>query len=693
MRNIIRSSILLVLGMAPLWASGVAIVDAENGDYLRLLSNSVEVTVENQVSVVVATNRFLNDTGVPVTVRYAYPMPGGASATNLIWKVNNVTYAANIEPTEQDTLGGSGTDVDPNLLAYIGDEPLFFRIEQTVLPDSILEVHLHYVQLLPYEFGEVTFYCPNDYTLIQDEVLWAEQRLDFTLNSERSIDAINCPSHAEAVVNNDGHLATVYFERWEALADTDFGVVYELNLDELGLFGFSTFLPDSVIPDDGDRGFLAFIAEPDPSASSQVLDKVFTLILDRSGSMYGSRIQQARDAAAFIVENLNEGDQFNITAFSSDVESFAEDHVAFSADTEEDALLFIQGLDAGGMTNISGAFDEVIPQFVGSGPETANIIIFFTDGSPTAGITGTEELVAHVGNLVTTNEVNLNLFCFGIGDYTNEQLLTQLAMNHNGIAEFLGDDELEVRITEFYLRIRNPVILSTVLGFAPDIITEVFPDPLPSLYQGQQLVVVGRYPTPDELTISLSGISFGNPVEYNYPYALATIPEDGYSFLPKFWAKRKIENLMIQYNALDPDSPEAGVIQDEIIELSIQFGVITPFTSFIGGHVTATEEESEIALGESDHFRLLGNYPNPFNGRTSIRIAVDQPLHRLVKVRIYNSLGQLVRELQVWISGRGIYEVQWDGLTAAGEPAPSDQYLYIVDIGNVLLSGRMTLIK
>ena len=182
------------------------------------------------------------------------------------------------------------------------------------------------------------------------------------------------------IVFNDGSQAKITFSKEESVANFNYNVEYELALDELGLYSMSTFLADSSIPDENGQGFFTFIAEPDPSENTEVIHKVFTLIVDCSGNMSGSKIDQARNAAKFIVENLNEGDYFNIVDFSSSVSDFHTAHVEYSEQTRQEALDYINGFYAGGATNISGAFDEAIPQFAHSNDSTANIIIFFTDG-------------------------------------------------------------------------------------------------------------------------------------------------------------------------------------------------------------------------------------------------------------------------------------------------------------------------
>ena len=74
--------------------------------------------------------------------------------------------------------------------------------------------------------------------------------------------------------------------------------------------------------------------------------------------------------------------------------------------------------------------------------------------------------------------------------------------------------------------------------------------------------------------------AFGQNVQYDYPVTLSDSNVSNYIFLPKVWAKQKIEYLIVQYYLLDPNSPQALQIKQQIIDLSIAFGVISPFTSF-----------------------------------------------------------------------------------------------------------------
>lgn len=680
--------ILLISCVNISYSNGVSIVNAATGIYLKLTQSNVSVNCESQVSVVTGTQYFLNNLGTDQNIKYAFPLPEGASAIGLRWKINGTWYIAQINPNSQDT-GLPGGNMNANLRTHLGSTPLFFTIPQTVKKDSVLIIELKYVKLLPYSFGNVNFTFPNDYHLIQSAIL-NSQVLDFTLSSPRTIDSIRLLStHPVTEFSNNGNTAHIRSELFEVAANQNYSLKYSLNLNQLGLYSYSTKIPQNQLPDSL-GGFFTFIAEPDPG-SIQVIKKTFTLIVDRSGSMSGNKIIQARDASRFIVNNLNEGDKFNIVDFSDYAYAFRNSHVNYTNQSKDSAVAYINGFQASGMTNISGAFSLAVPQFSASNDSSANIIIFFTDGQPTAGITNITQLLAHIKNLIISTETNIFLYCFGIGTDVNIQLLTLMGSQNNGLAEFLGNDELYSRITDFYLRIRNPVLLSPSISFSPANVIEVYPSPLPNLYKGQQMIVSGRYLQAGQVTVTLSGYAFNHPVSYQYSFNRIDSADSRYQFLTKIWAKQKIEYLLVLYYALDPTDPAAIALKNQIIQLSIAYGVLSPFTSY--GSITGTPEANNEISVSAEAYSLGGNYPNPFNPSTTIKLKVNRNIFDKGYIRIFNALGQLVKIIEFNVNGKGTYEILWNGKLSSGLQAPSGVYFYVVDIGGLILNSKMVLIK
>ena len=109
-------------------------------------------------------------------------------------------------------------------------------------------------------------------------------------------------------------------------------------------------------PSDGEDGYFLLLASPEvkaPDAKPQPKTVIF--VLDRSGSMAGKKIEQARRALKSVLNNLREDDLFNIVVYDDRVESFKPELERYSSRTREEAERFVDNIREGGTTNIDSA--------------------------------------------------------------------------------------------------------------------------------------------------------------------------------------------------------------------------------------------------------------------------------------------------------------------------------------------------
>jgi len=653
--------ILLNFVCISIYSNGVVFKKDALGAYLSLKSSSIEVKIENQVAITETTQSFLNQFGDSLHIKYGFPVPQDASATGLRYFINGKWHEAIFSSSPQDTTtGGSSDDPDENLVQYLGSNPLYFDLEEALGKDSSIIMELTYVELLQYKYGKVNYSYPNDYRPISSAQI-DMQRISVSLKSDRMITTFSLLSHSADSASISSYEGFISCSSFENPAEMDYILQYALSQDDLGLFSLSTYIDDSLSVDDYGRGFFALIVEPDPSEQAETIDKVFTLIIDRSGSMSGDKIIQAKDAANFIVNHLNDGDKFNIVSFSSEITSFRSGHVEFNPDNESAALDYINSLVAEGATNISGAFDTSIPQFSYADNNTANIVIFLTDGEQTAGITNTDDLITHINQLVLTSEKEVTIFTFGIGSSTNERLLSTIARNNKGLAVFLENNQVEEVITDFYMMIQNPVLLNTSVEFQPNIIAERYPVEMQNLYKGNQLMLFGRYTEAAPMSITFRGNAYSNDVVYQYDLSLSDSTNHDYQFLLKLWAKVKIDELLLQYYLNIHVQETAESIKEEIIELSMNYGVISPFTSFIEGGEPFTgldewdikEDPDDAGSSSNEYITILSLGPNPTREVLVIKLECSSLAHGRLNISLLNSFGQAIYVHSDYISGMG----------------------------------------
>ena len=139
-------------------------------------------------------------------------------------------------------------------------------------------------------------------------------------------------------------------------------------------------------PEAGGGGYFMLLAGlPEKGESKEKIKRQITLVIDRSGSMAGDKIEQAREAARQVVAGLEDGEKFNLIVYNDNVERFAAAPVAKSAKTEKAAARFIDAIRARGGTNIHDALLESMRAKPEDG--VLPMVLFLTDGLPTVGET------------------------------------------------------------------------------------------------------------------------------------------------------------------------------------------------------------------------------------------------------------------------------------------------------------------
>ena len=644
---------LFLLLTSNLFSNGIGIIDGSTGIYLQALETNTKVKVKDQIAIVTTTQVFKNTTGSGVNIKYGFPLNQNANPTSLRWKYNGVWKTAIVNSEAQDNSIPSGTGggaVDQALRNYLGDFPFFFSPQDTILDDSLITIELTFVELLPYFNGEVSYFQKNDFSAIQNETV-VKQSLEFILESEKEVLNIELLGLGYDLTEDD-NITTLSFIMDEQVGDFDYQIDYELSSDALGINSLSTYIADSIFScDDTGSGYFTFIIEPESNVNTDVIEKNFSLIIDRSGSMSGEKIVQAKDAATYIVKNLNLGDYFNIIDFSSSVTSFANDLVEYNVENESAALAYIDAISASGSTNISETLISAINQFSATEEDKANIIIFCTDGQATAGEKDTKKILELVSSEISSTETEVFLFTLGIGASLDQALLTLLARENNGLVQFVDPENLESDLVKFFLSVNNPVLLSTTITIEPDIIKEIYPYPYPNLYKGQQLILSGRYDEIEDLSITLEGKAFNVPVTYNFQVSLSDTTNNNLSFLPKIWAKQKLDVLGLDYY-LTETSFEQDSISSLIDSLSTCYGVIAiEFSSFDDGTGT-TEVDEVIPTVNNGGLKV---FPSPFKDQMTIEIAELEGITSYANVKLYNLNAQLIKSYDVKLQNGRIF--------------------------------------
>jgi Ca-activated chloride channel homolog len=274
------------------------------------------------------------------------------------------------------------------------------------------------------------------------------------------------------------------------------------------------------------------------------------------------------------VDNLNEADRFNLIAFSTGVRLWEGELQPVDDDSRAAAHDWIDTLQAGGSTDINRALLEGLGQ-LGGDEERPAYLLFMTDGLPTMGEVEAPRILSNALN--NRPERTIRLFTFGVGFDVNTDLLDELSQELGGLSSYVQPGEaIDEEVSEFYSQISTPVLVNLELDFGTVLVDELYPYPLPDLFAGGQLVVVGRYRQGGSLNVRLRGEANEERLTFQYP-GRTLVTSGGDPFVARLWATRKVGALLDQIRRSGP----LQELVDEIVDLSLEYGIVTPYTSYL----------------------------------------------------------------------------------------------------------------
>ena len=581
---------------------------------LTVKEHIVTVKIKDQLAVTHVDQTFINTGNTTVEGTYMFPLPQGAVVQNFTLWVGGKPVDARV--LSADEARRTYEEIvrsmrDPALLEY-ADRGAVQASIYPFGPGEERRVELEYTQALTAEAGLVKYSYPLNTEKFSADPL---EKVAVTVEIETSapIRAVYSPSQEVDVTHNGPTSAIAGYEASGVKPDTDFDLFYSYGDDEaMHLLTYR----DRTDPADPD-GFFLLLAAPKPGAELEQTAKDILLVIDRSGSMEGEKIRQAKSAARYVLSHLSPDDRFHITTFSSGVDEYSGSLSPASA--AEDAMQWVDRISAGGSTDINRALQSAVSAAQKDRP---SYLLFLTDGLPTVGVRDSSRILAGFSESAGSN---IRMFPFGVGFDVDTLLLDSLSQQHHGASTYIKPDEdLDRVLSDFYERISTPVLTDLRLEIAGISTYDVYPQPLPDLFEGSQLVVTGRYRNGGKAEIRLTGKAGDQPRTYRYgdqsfadDNPASRGPETS---LPRLWAARKIGVLL---NSIRLEGVEKETV-DQIVRLSIRYGIVTPYTSYLVTEPPALGAEEQEHLSAQAFGEMKGNAAAPSFGADAVQKAEGQ---------------------------------------------------------------------
>ena len=538
---------------------------------LSVRSQKITMQVSSGALKVDVEQVFYNPNSVPMEGTYLFPLPAGAAVSGFRMLIDR-------EPVEGKILSVDEArrvyesyvrrNVDPAILEYVGRNAFQARVFP-IPAGGERRIYLSYGQVPEFSAGLYRIVYPLNSERVTGQGA-GELTIECAIRSPQPIKSVYSPSHEVQIKRESENLARASYESKNAPADRDFVLYYSTSEKAFGLNALAHRRA-------AEPGYVMLMLAPRHQVSrAEVQPKDVVFLFDTSGSMQGAKIDQARKALQTVLGALNEQDRFNIIRFSSDTASFRPGVVPATASNRSAARAFVDEFRAVGGTGIDDALQAALASL--PKPEDrqgrAPFLIFMTDGLPTVGTTDVDQILR---NSVKAAPTDLRLFSFGVGADVNTLLLDRLARDNRGAADYIdANEDLEARIGTFYAKIADPVLANVQVAMDGARLSDIYPTRLPDLFAGTQLLVLGRYQGQGKATVTLTGDLNGKPQRFTYDL---TLPERDLEngFVPKLWAGRRIGFLLEEIRL----KGENAELKDEVIRLSKEHGIVTPYTSYL----------------------------------------------------------------------------------------------------------------
>ncbi|WP_214103652.1 VIT domain-containing protein [Acrocarpospora catenulata] len=574
----------------PVTGAGLGALETEKGN-LPLESVEVTATISGLTAGVLVAQGFRNPYEVALEATYVFPLPPRAAVTEFTMEADGHVVEGLLKER-----GEARADYDRALAegrrAAIAEEdrPDVFAIRVgNIVPGERVTVRLALSQPLPYEDGSAEFrfplvvaprYIPGAPLDGAPSGSGVAPDTDAVPDASRITPPVLLPGFPSPVrlalttVIDPAGLALREIQSSLHTVDTAEGETVTVSLrpgerldrDFILRFGFDASTSLALAPDEeGTEGTFALTVMPPADVTALPAPRDVVLLLDRSGSMGGWKMVAARRAAARIVDTLTSRDRFAVLSFDHVVElAFPGEGLVAATDRNRfRAVEHLARLNDRGGTEILAPMEMALDLLADR--ERDRVMVLVTDGQ----VGNEDEIVERVGARVD----GIRVHAVGIDRAVNAGFLGRLALLGSGRCELVeSEDRLDEAMEHIHRRIGSPLVTDlTLAGLDLDLAEETVSH-VGSFYPGVPLQVWGRYRgTGAEPAIAVRGTSAeGKPWEQTIAGRTVQAPS-----IRAVWARGELRRLEDRYTI------GARQLEPEIVRVSLRYGVLCRFTSFV----------------------------------------------------------------------------------------------------------------
>uniref|UniRef100_A0A667ZB06 Inter-alpha-trypsin inhibitor heavy chain H3 n=1 Tax=Myripristis murdjan TaxID=586833 RepID=A0A667ZB06_9TELE len=550
-------------------------------------SLTVACTVASRFAHTVLTSRAMNKANSSQEIFFEVELPKTAFITNFSMLIEGQVYVGEVKEKEKakkqyDKAVSSGKTA--GLVKASGRNMEKFSVSVNIAANSNVTFVLTYEELLQRKLGQyeiVTRVKPKqlvqNFQIVVD--IYEPQGIAFVDAHGNFLSNELLP-----LVEKTAHISfspTLEQQRKcpgcdGTLIDGDFIVKYDVNR--------ATSLGDIQIVN---GYFVHFFSPPDlPRVPKNVV-----FVIDRSGSMGGTKMHQTREALLEILKDLHMEDYFALIPFDDKITPWKPSLMKATKENVAEAMKYVRRIRDNGGTNINDAVLRAVKMLINDRknnnvPErNLDMIILLTDGMPNSGESRLPKIQENVRRAINGN---MSLFCLGFGNDVDYSFLDVMAKQNKGVARRIYEaSDATLQLQGFYEEVASPLLSEVDLRYPDNTVEFVSTNHFRQLFNGSEIVVAGRL-SDNDIDNFLVEV-YGNDLTDTIFFFFICIYEQKYifgHFTERLWAYLTIQQLLAKSEIGTQQDKENATAKAR--DLSLQYSFVTPLTSMV---VTKPEAE------------------------------------------------------------------------------------------------------
>lgn len=534
---------------------------------LEISRQSVRAVLRDGLAETEVDQTFSNPGGRQVEGWYWFTIPERAIVTSFAVETDGVLVEGEVIE-RQEAAAQYGRAVrsghEPALLEWIDGRSYRARIFP-VPASGARRVVLRYMELLSAQGGKLAYLYPMR---SDDAAEIGELSLSVDLGNQGVGTSI--ATLADAVIEEGGRRVTMRRSGYTPRADFQLEVAMPQRTGSaMRVARFSA---------GGDRAdYIMARYTPDLDWQAQTeMPAELAIVVDTSASGDEAARQQKSAAAEAVLRSLSGKDRFALIALDQTAKVLhPKEGLAEATDKEiASALERLAEHASGGATDLGALFDVALSRVHGAEQPA---IVYIGDGLPTIGEVSGERLAERLRRSLSVSRARF--FTVAVGVEANAALLAELAREGGG--QLFRIAEVEAG-TQEVLRLASAIKTPTVTDLGIDLgagLDEVLITASGKISRGEEVILLARTHHALPKQAKVKGRLGGKDFDRDYPIELER--GAGVSLVPRLWAAEKMRRLMGE--AADPEE-----VRGKIVELGLEYGLMTPFTSILA-------LESEVA--------------------------------------------------------------------------------------------------